>query len=335
MEYVALYYPSFIPPEQWLKDNLLLWDRLGSIIPYRLRQVADTDDLDFLSSNGLYGQFDPEPQLSQAAFAEPLEAEFADRIDTPDFRAQLVDNYSAVDVSLGKATGGLVGILRDRGWVIREEFEWIKVPAPVGHLYISLLAKHLAGASSEGFVLPGTDHFASESATYGGTGANLEVGMRLQLEKVFPRVNPSASLYDVVRFRQEHGSQLVSYRNFVMTATKGLRDATTQAELTEAAASLTDQLRVKDDEFQRLMGSLKDQTSKGSLSLLFELGAPAVVATGLGLVAAGATGGIAGAIGGAAWSLAKFSLDAKERNRQREGHPLSFVYFGQQEGVIL
>lgn len=61
MPRTLLYYPTFVIPSiQWIKDGLLFWDDVGSIVPERFKHIVKSEHMDYLLDEGLYRRFDPE-----------------------------------------------------------------------------------------------------------------------------------------------------------------------------------------------------------------------------------------------------------------------------------
>src|SRR5260370_32980405 len=95
MSRTLLYYPTFeLPSDQWLKDSLLYWDQVGSIVPERFARSVVTRDLRYLSEEGIYRRFDPTTALKNYAASLELAEEFKQRLDSRDFATELAKHSS-------------------------------------------------------------------------------------------------------------------------------------------------------------------------------------------------------------------------------------------------
>ena len=61
-----LYYPTFTPPQQWLRQAILYSDQVGSIIPvdYKRELTKASPDIAYLEQEGEFKSFDPSKALN-------------------------------------------------------------------------------------------------------------------------------------------------------------------------------------------------------------------------------------------------------------------------------
>lgn len=93
-----LYYPTInIPTNDWLKNAVLYWDEVSSIVPYDWRQdptITISKDIDFLEDEGLFrpihpGQLMDSRQAWQAV--EEMTEEFIATVDSEHFKKFLTE----------------------------------------------------------------------------------------------------------------------------------------------------------------------------------------------------------------------------------------------------
>jgi hypothetical protein len=87
-----LYYPTIdVPTGDWLRQALLYWDEVGSIVPAQWEHSHRyRDDIRYLKDEGQFRAFRPElltqsPALDRAR--KNLEREFITLVESPDFQS--------------------------------------------------------------------------------------------------------------------------------------------------------------------------------------------------------------------------------------------------------
>ena len=338
MTQTALYFPAFIPGEQWLKDSLLYWDKIGSIVPAADAKFADVADLQYLRAEGLYEQIDPTEDVQHRLDGFGLTEEFIRKASDPAFQASVVmDSNDVMHMSLSKATHHMKRFLHEQGWVFDvQDWAFLVVPSSVGLLWVSLLAKYLAEGDHTRFLTPCTD-LPSELFRVFGDNKETADALQLELAGLLPKANPSASLLSIVEFRADHRRQLVAHRSFLREKIQLLTSDKTWGEFKDIASRVQDDLELKQEEFKSLMGNLKDDSTSSTVSAIVGAGSPAVIGTlaGLAAVPVGGTSSLAaGALGGATISVLKFALGHRSRYRQLNAHPLAFLHSAREQGVL-
>ncbi len=87
-----LYYPTIrIPSKEWIKQALLYWDEIGSIVPQTWDGkpvIPLSEDVEYLQSEGAFRPFDPDQLISRYDTWESLrelENEFRSIVSSVDF----------------------------------------------------------------------------------------------------------------------------------------------------------------------------------------------------------------------------------------------------------
>jgi len=345
MPRTLLYYPTFeIPSEQWLKDGLLYWDEVGSIVPERFKEVVETPNLHYLSEEGLYRRFDPEPLLQEHPTCEKFAGEFRRRLDSPEFAEEMskprAERYWKI--AFEKMSHDSWNDLFARG-LTSDHFtvdNWIRVKEPAATIYMGLLARYLASMDIE-HVQPSTDHAEYEDIIYRcGQRQEPLFGMALSLKSYLPRVAPETELNEVVAFRNLRREELLYFREFVDGVQIRLSNCESKEEAKLVITQFQEQLELGVRNIRSLMEERRIRSVVGTLRTIFTAKSPRWLALLAG--GAGAAGGpivsavstAAGYVAGAAIELAQYVLDTQAKNRELQKSPFSYLYRAEQEGIV-
>jgi len=345
MSRTLLYYPTFeIPSEQWIKDGLLYWDEIGSIIPNRFQNILNTGILHYLSSEDLYRCFDPQQLLLRDDVNEQFARELESRLDTPEFAEEIAKSTSAYywKIAFEKMGYDSWKKLSDRGLTPDEynENSWIRVKKPAATIYMGLLARYLASADIE-HVQPSTDHVEYEDIIYRcGQHQESLLGMSLTLKNHLPRVAPETELSEVVAFKRQRRDELLHFRKFVDETQKRLSNCESEEEAKLEITQFKEQLELGVRTIRDLMEERRIRSVVGTLRAIFTAKSPKWLAAFAGSVGiaggpiAGAVSSVAGYVAGAAIELAHYRLDMQARYRELRNNPFSLLYQAEQEGII-
>jgi hypothetical protein len=210
----CIYYPLIKPPTAWIKQSLLYWDTVCSVVHADFKDALP-DDLEWLLDEGLY---------------EPLFADVIPNQEKSRLRAEVlhcVENAQdlGLDLTVARAEtidflyyGKLPSLVQedlvDRGLAEKRQKELI-LSHELLTLVLCLLAKYIASALSVG-----TDHYALYTDTTSSAvnnflplqGSEITTATQLVLRDVLPVPDESVSLASVIRFREKHSSRLGAFR---------------------------------------------------------------------------------------------------------------------------
>jgi hypothetical protein len=250
-----LYYPTMsIPNDDWLRQALLYFDQIASIIP---RGATDeeqnellallTPDMRYLKDEGVFKPVSPDSLWEEQnwAVANTMIEEFRiRRLLIPD-----EEKRQFVKVHRGKLTGTIFDLLAQQGVVKIDvpinkwpEAKWYYVEERTALLYMSVLAKYLADKDINA-VVPGTDRHDYERLAYGSSEATALPVTQIHLRKILPVPGPTATVREILTFKRKHETELLQYRASVNRLQQDISRATHQEEIRETL--------VQYDEYQR------------------------------------------------------------------------------------
>ncbi|MBT9156824.1 MAG: hypothetical protein DDT37_01815 [Firmicutes bacterium] len=314
-------------------------------MPERFKQVIETPNLNYLSDEGLYRRFDPEPLVQDYRTRKELAEEFRQRLDSPEFAEEMTKPSSGRywNIAFEKMTYDSWRAVVDRHLTPDQSSMdgWIRVKEPAATIYMGMLARYLASKDPQ-YVQPSTDHAEYEDIIY-RCGSNSEPlpGMALSLKNLLPRVAPDTELREVVGFRNQRREELLYLRRFVDEVQTKLSKCESQEEAKLVITQFQEQLELGAQTIQRVMkergircvvGTLRTIFSAKSSAWLALLGGGAGTLGGDPMVAV--VSGAAGYVAGGAIELANYVLDARVKNRVQQESPFSYLYSAKQEGII-
>ena len=343
MPNTILYYPKIaIPDGAWLRQALLYWDRIGSIIPREFDRAGhDLQDLHILHELNVYRSYNPEDFIvgdqrlriefeqefihisKKPSFWRRLPPPEARRFDSPIHIAKITDDLSEYVQSKGLA------ILRDR------YDSWYQFERSAAWLYMSLLAKYMADSAEE-TTIPGTDFglfkdfiFQTEKRYFSASC------FELTLQDILPVPSQNTPLEKILEFKTKRRDELTSFREVIWDIQNELKNSQEVSQIRDIASRYSDLIntRVSDlsktmqeDNFQLLRGSLETLVktdSIPSLSLVFD---PFQIPIEYKLAGLGVLGVI---------SVSNYLLDRRnERRKLLRENSFSYLYHAEHEGII-
>jgi len=211
MPNTILYYPKIaIPDGAWLRQALLYWDRIGSIIPREFDRAGhDLQDLHTLYELNVYRSYNPEDFIAgdqrlriefeqefihiskKPSFWRRLPPPEARRFDSPIHIAKITDNLSEYIESKGLA------ILRDR------YDSWYQFERSAAWLYMSLLAKYIADSAEE-TTIPVTDFGLFKDFIFQTEKRYLSAScFELTLQDILPVPSQDTPLEKILEFKSK------------------------------------------------------------------------------------------------------------------------------------
>ena len=343
MPNTILYYPKIaIPDGAWLRQALLYWDRIGSIIPRELdRADQDIQDLHTLYELNVYRSYNPENFIAgdqrlriefeqefihiskKPSFWRRLPPPEARRFDSPIHIAKITDNLSEYIQSKRLA------ILRDR------YDSWYQFERSAAWLYMSLLAKYMADSAEE-TTSPGTDFGLFKDFIFQTEKRNFSAScFELTLQDILPVPSQDTPLEKILEFKTKRMDELISFREVIWDIQNELKKSQEVSQIRDIASRYSDLIntRVSDlsktmqeDNFQLWRGSLETLVktdSIPSLSLVFD---PFQIPIEYKLAGLGVLGVI---------SVSNYLLDRRNEHRKllRE-NSFSYLYHAEHEGII-
>jgi len=288
-----LYYPTIaIPTGAWLRQSLLYWDEVGSIVP----QQWETDNkypkhIQYLISEEEFRPVRPELLIRSPVLdreRQKLDAEFRAVIDSPQFRQMLVVspgravrdvNYATLTqgwrVHEAKVDDSLLGSLIERGLARRRSphADWHQFEPLTGQLYISLLAKYLADLEPDSTV-PGTDLRTYERLIYDAPRAPKSVRcVDMRFLRALPVPREDVALKTIVTFKRKRRTELLHFREELSKFQRQISEAE-ESQVNHLVTDFANRLERRVDELGAVLRDSRLETVAGSFKAILNVKSP-------------------------------------------------------------
>jgi len=352
-----LYYPTIrIPSGQWLKQAILYWDEVGSIVPQEYGGnwlVEKSRDLEYLVGEGLFHPFDPRQVSYDGQVASEMTQEIKTIVKSPLFKKSLssrkIRTYPS-RIHLDKTWDEIIDFLIKKKLVRKEspdgtiEPEWLYFENSTALIYMSLLAKHLARKDNRNVItLPGTDRYEYQYLSFlKNPGMEEEIGIEVKIRNWLPIPNPDVPIQEIVTFKRQRQDELLPLQLLMLDFEQKLKNA----ESIDHAKEITNRFDLdKRIGINNLKKSLIDsglETGWGSLNTLMGVTPAPLVGFLSSKIAELAHIGDPLAVGVIGFSLSAFvGLQAYQVSRQNvmneklRNSPYSYFLHAEQESIIL
>lgn len=351
MARTLLYYPTFrLPSDEWLKNALLYWDEVGSIVPEEyFGEVAKNETIGYLYEAGIYKRFEPRNVTRDYTITEQLHQDFRNRLDSQEFSivSRKAPTKETFTIEFDKMFYEAWHELRTRN-LTDSDFDGrpivLRMPAAV--LYMGLLAKYLSEADYEDYVQPSTNLALYEDLVFKGDKDKPSVnGVALILKRIVPKVYGNTRVQDIMAFKQRRRDELLMFRTLIDEIQDALSKCSSKEEAIHSVTRYREKIETGVSTIRRQMSESKIRTVVGTLRTIFSSKSPAwwglLAGTGVATPTAlsGHIGGALvsvsiGLVAGAAIEVTNYRLEAREKRVLLEkSSPYSYLYLAQTAGL--
>jgi hypothetical protein len=274
-----LYYPTIsVPTGSWLRQAVLYWDEVASIVPEDLDQrplVQFTDDIKLLKDNGEFRSIAPGSLIDKKSYSEvlDLEREFLEVIDAEPFQTQLGQRNSwQIDsrIHIDKVSVGLANKLEQRGLAKGPSREadigdWYRFERSTALVYMSFLAQYLADIDPH-LTTPSTDRKEYGELVYSARQADRGFSCAdVLFRNVLPVPRDDVSIADLLAFKRKRHSELLNFRACVDEFQKKVANAGTERETREVQVQFKESIAKGVEDLSSLLAESRMSTIFRSL----------------------------------------------------------------------
>lgn len=230
-EKTILYYPSIkIKDGTWLRNAILYWDNVASIVPNSDYDESNSIEVEYLRSIGIYTPIYPMEMTNNQELCDLFVGEVKEKLrncrkqphkenDCEKGIVRIHNDKMAIKerkmLHMDKTPLSILDFLREEGLVHNNgDGSWLNMEARDADIYMALLAKYLA--KTHGNTEIGTDCAGKFYYPYTNVRAkqNMESQLYLDvfLQDILPVPSMDVAIQDIVEFRMQHPYELRCFR---------------------------------------------------------------------------------------------------------------------------
>lgn len=303
MRRCVLYYPTIdVPAGGWLRQAVMYWDEIGSIVPQAYDDVTPrgqrySSDIQMLKAEGVFRPFNPEALKrlrNGGSIIKEFETELRTLLDGEEFKGMLGSGESLTlseRIYRDKVNHEVFEILEDKGLAMARDqdhrFYYFEQNAAL--LYMAMLAKYLADNDKHATV-PGTDLRAYEDLSFKAARGRDGMPCIETRLNILPVPRDDADLGKILRYRRSRKDNLNNFRRVLDDMHADLKKCESTADAKQVLVKYKEQIEGGVDDIRSTLDDQKIPTVTGTLKAIFK---PDVVKGAL-LIAAVSVGPIFG-----------------------------------------
>lgn len=359
MKNTILYYPTInIPTRSWLRNALLYWDEVSSIVPKSWDDkilIKLSPDIQYLMDEQQFRPIMPEDLFQNGdnwqSFHD-FETEFKEIVSSQNFinlmprRSKVRTSYREISTSKihrNKTTDVITDFLYEKGLALRENnSEWINFENRTALLYMSLLAKYLAAVDSENTTI-GTDYRSYERINFRRVKENIGFPVvNFNFNNVLPTPMDNVPFERIIYFKKKRSDNLDHFKITMNEFHSEISNATSLEEIKGLTFKFKNQLKngvhdldkvFKDERLAYRFRSLRSLVSFKSLFPWTVVGS--MINSQINLISIPLTMSIAGVTYAGGIELAGNYIEYRNAKRaQLRTSPFSYVSYAEKYGLI-
>jgi len=338
---VILYYPKIlINPGIWLKQALLYWDVVGSIVPYSQNdRILNSHWIRELQEEGAYIPFRPEEVFNRnPSIGTALIDEFREKVKHPQFQLYYnggVRQDQHFDIYLEKIPDQVRAWLEGGDFVGRIGHGKWRFERSMGLLYMALLAKYMADASLY-TTIPGSDYGLYRDLLFKSYNQeNSDSGLSIRLQDILPTPHQEVTITEILRFRRQRRDELLAFREEIDQFQLELKQTQSITEVRDLTTRFSERLvrqvhnlcQVLDDgRIPFFLGSIENLVKTDTLPLIGLFSTLVQIPLGVQIAEVVALAGV---------TVRKYQLDHRNEERRilRE-NSFSYLYLARRGKII-
>lgn len=282
-----LYYPTIdVPPGAWLRQSILYWDEIASIVPQRwdgTEYTSFTPEVEYLYGEGEFRPVRPKKLIHHSySKVRDFASEFKTIVNTKKFKSHLPvggDRRLEFNIHQDKISIELLQFLQSRELAEDHEGEWIKFEKNTAFLYMSLLAQYLAEVDRN-MTLPGTDRREYQELIYDKSEFNEGFAcLDARFTNTLPIPRDDISLSDIVTFKRNYRQELLRFRNVIDDFKERLSSSEEKKEIKEELINFKEKIELELEDLNSALSDFGISTISGSLRTLVNVKSPTLWST--------------------------------------------------------
>ncbi|WP_043931154.1 DUF6236 family protein [Bacillus sp. EB01] len=265
MKRTILYFPNIdIPDGQWIRNSLLYWDEISSIVPESPEFNSLSPSIEYLSSVGQYRTMNP-TQLLKSELYKEFETEFTLKInDYITSRPKRIGTvFRNVDgkhkIHTKKLNYMMIHLLKESGVLSRKDSDkWVEMDGQAANLYMTILAKYLA-IGDENQTVIGTDQNQYYDLSYlkctnqNRVDNNEKPFLSNHLRNILPTPLPNVPYEEILDFKKRHRDELLQFRTIINEFESQIANSDSIIEIKEKTISYKEKIELGTSEIAKAL----------------------------------------------------------------------------------
>lgn len=282
MAQTILYYPTInIQDGSWLRNAILYWDEVSSIVPYE-NYPDFSPELLYLQELGVYKAVYPQ-ELFLSEFAEDFCDSVLKRISvyearttnygTPKGRAWVHKNKIYAPalhelIHYRKLPSQLFDYFNDKRYIHDYNTDgWMEIDSKIAQIYMRTLAEYSIKYSSKDIVL-GTDTSTHSREIYSSSRnrADLQAQCcKININNCFPQPSMDVSFEDILEFKNRRKDELIAFRTKIRELETNIYNANSPEQIRHYEAQFIEGWQQSSNDFYKVLKESRISFFLGSL----------------------------------------------------------------------
>lgn len=345
-----LYYPTInITDGIWLRNALLYWDEVSSIMPYHVDDFEISPEIQYLMDTDYYIPTRPEDIMYSDQYGEFID-ELKSKIDSYNPRLHKMANFSSIHRSKiesapyqlheSKISGDILPILREKSEIlISENEQWIYIEEELSNIYMAVLAKFLAAINHEDTVI-GSDKQSNEDYVYKTKKTRSQYNNRQPFLNyqcsMLPVPNMNTSIEEIIDFKRRRADELLHFRQILTEFEEKLSNSNDIVEVKSLCIEFEEKLAMRANDIHRVMKECRWNLKPVLMNAMVGISLPGILNTieMFGAPINSTQKGMGIAAGTALSIYLSFKEVGNIRKTELADNPYSYIYHARMENIL-
>ncbi len=347
-----LYYPNInINDGVWLRNALLYWDKVSSIMPYNSSDYKVSPELQYLMSTEFFEPTRPDNVVFSELYNDFLN-ELKEKV-LPYNTDRTRSNFTRVHKSKienvlqncllhhSKLSNDILQILEEKNIIIRTtNKQWYLMDEAISNIYMTILAKYLAALDNDDDTIISTDRYNIQNIAYKRRVFSTNYENRKPFIeyscKALPVPAMDISIDDILKFKVRRQDELKKFRLQLIKLEEALMCCEDYIEIKAKISEFEEEIDLGLKELEQVMKECRWRLRPTVLGALINISVPSILNIaemyganipqsykGIGIV----TGALLGC------KITMREIGYYKQNAIRNS-PYAYIYHAQENGII-
>lgn len=280
MSQTILYYPYInIKNEQWIRNALLYWDNISSIVPYTHYDELSPELL-YLKEKEIYIPVYPK-DLFDSDFSEDFHGAFIRKLKhyekSIESKCTMIHKETIQSPELSnwihhaKIPSDLYKFIYDKKYINNLENGWLKIDDKIIKIYMRTLAEYCIKISEKDMVLGTSNKLSQKEIFEQNSKDNKSTCCELKLIDCFPQPSIDTSLEDIITFKDQRKDELEAFKEKIKELETNIYKANNIEEIKHHETNFVESWKSCKNDYYKVLKEARIKCVLGNLSTLIAL----------------------------------------------------------------